>query len=603
MEARTADSLISQVEYLENRLNEAEQLIEAIKAGEVDAFAIFNNNTHEVYTLQSGDYAYRVLIESFHEGALNLTEEGLIVYTNTYFYNFLGLPYEKVVGTTIFNYIAEDSKVKFKDLFDQALYGNSKGEINLNVNGNPTSVYISLTSLQPHLATVGMIITDLTEKKSNEKIITGYEGALEEKNRLLLNKNKLLEQQILNEFSESFSEYKTGNDFFNSLTQSLADKTQLDYTFIGELLQTGPEEFKIKTISLTAFGKLAENIEYPLPHGPCEEVIRGTLYTYPENCQNIFPKNQTIVQFNVEGYIGYPLFNTSKKPIGLIAVMHSEKIPDVSYTESLLKIAAKRTELEMERILNEKKLAAKNLELQNQNAELASFSYIASHDLQEPLRKIQAFTSRIREKESSCLSDSGQDYFNRIIDAAARMQSLIEALLNYSRTNTTDIKLEATDLNQVLADVKIDLHEDIRKKNVIIESDSLPVLKLMPLQFHQLFSNIICNAIKYRRPDVQPHIKISTQIVDRSEIKGAPELRNSKYWKISVADNGIGFEPKYESKIFELFQRLHNRSEYEGTGIGLAICRKIMQNHHGVIQAIGTPGVGATFNMFLPVSE
>ena|SRR5688572_25454526 len=424
MEQELTDNKTSRILELENKLAEAEQLIESIKAGEVDAFAIMNNNAHEVYTLQSGDYAYRVLIEKFGEGALNLAEDGLIVYTNTYFCGLLDMPYEKVVGTEIFSYIADDSRDQFKRLFTQALNYNAKGEINLNINGTITPVYISLTSLQPHLPTIGMITTDLTEKKK----------------------------------------------------------------------------------------------------------------------------------------------------------------------------------MEIERMQNEKLLAAKNLELQNQNTELASFSYIASHDLQEPLRKIQAFISRITEKESASLSPSGLDYFARILEAAARMQNLIEALLNYSRTNTSEITLQPTDLNIVLEEVKKDLKEEIDQWNVLIASEPLPTLNLYPLQFHQLFSNILANAIKYRKPDVRPEIRITQNIVSSSTLYPDAAAAN-QYWKISIQDNGIGFEQEYENKIFELFQRLHGRAEYEGTGIGLAICKKIMQNHNGFIKAEGRPNEGSTFHLYIPVEE
>lgn len=603
METQSVSGLLAKIENLEKRLSEADQLIDAIKAGEVDAFAIVNDESHEVYTLQSGDYAYRVLVEKFHEGALNLTEEGLIVYTNTYFHQFLNLPYEKVVGTSFKDYIAEDSQHIFQLLFRNSLTGNSKGEINLLVNGTITPVYVSLTSLQPHLATIGLIITDLTEKKSHEKIVHGFEGELELKNQLLLNKNKQLEQQILNEFSESFAEYKTGKEFFDSLTLSLAQKTQLDYTFLGELLNDDDDHYVVNTLSLTAFGKTVDNIQYPLAKGPCEQVIRNALYSFPINCRSIFPDNETIKSYDVEGYVGYPLFDTTKKPIGLIAVMHRQEIEDVAYTETLLKIAAKRTELEIERIRNEKMLATQNIELQNQNAELASFSYIASHDLQEPLRKIQAFSSRILEKEGPTFSEAGKDYFARINDSAARMQNLIEALLNYSRTNTTDFILESTELNKAVEDVIQDLQEKIAEHEVKITLHRLPTLKIVPIQFHQLFYNIISNAIKYRKVDVSPEISISSAIVPASEIKSNTILPKARYWKIQVSDNGIGFEPKHETKVFELFQRLHGKTEYEGTGIGLAICKKIMQNHCGFITAAGKPGIGATFNLYFPVEE
>jgi PAS domain S-box-containing protein len=602
MKTRLLQNKDSRIEELETRLAEAEQLIEAIKAGEVDAFAIVNNNTREVFTLQTGDYAYRVLVEKFNEGALNLTEDGLIVYTNDYFHKFMGLPYEKIVSTNIFEHIAVDSKEKFQRLFKDALNGHSKGEVNMMVNGRPIAVYVSLTSLQPNLATVGMIVTNLTEKKTNEKLISNYQNELVAKNKMLLNKNKELEEEILREFSESFSGYKTGEDFFNSITQSLADKTKMDYAFIGELIKID-KNYSIRTIALNAYGQLTDNMEYPLTGGPCEEVVFGKVYTHPEHCHQLFSKNKLVIKFKIEGYAGYPLFDSEKKPIGLIAVMHEKKIEDTGYIESFLKIAARRTEIEMERIRNEKMLAAKNAELQYQNAELASFSYIASHDLQEPLRKIQAFISRILQKEKNQLSDTGKDYFTRIRNAAERMQQLIEALLSYSRTNTLDLEFETTDLNDILEEVKKDLQFEIHEEHVIIQSDPLPVLNIVPLQFQQLFSNIISNAIKYRKPGIQTRINITTDVVDYTEIKSVTVPLKNKYWKISITDNGIGFSPEHENRIFELFQRLHGKSEYEGTGIGLAICKKIMQNHQGFITATGIPGEGASFNIYLPVNE
>ena len=159
MAVKTDNDLLLRIETLEARLAEAEELIEAIKAGEVDAFTVTNDKKAEVYTLQSGDYAYRLLIEKFGEGALNLTEEGLIVYTNTYFSELINVPYEKIVGSMIFDVIDSASKEHFNTLFEQAKEGSSKGEIDLSVNNRKIPVYISLTSLQSKLPTVGMIIT------------------------------------------------------------------------------------------------------------------------------------------------------------------------------------------------------------------------------------------------------------------------------------------------------------------------------------------------------------------------------------------------------------------------------------------------------------
>src|SRR5215467_14642777 len=165
MVKETAEELLMRIDELERRLVESEQMIEAIKAGEVDAFAIQTNDESEVYTLQSGDYAYRILIEEFGEGALNVTEDGLIVYTNNSFSELLQIPYEKVAGAFILDFVHPDSKPKFIALFKQALKQRCKGEINLIANDKIIPVYISLTSLQPKLSTVGIIITDLTERK------------------------------------------------------------------------------------------------------------------------------------------------------------------------------------------------------------------------------------------------------------------------------------------------------------------------------------------------------------------------------------------------------------------------------------------------------
>lgn len=253
-------------------------------------------------------------------------------------------------------------------------------------------------------------------------------------------------------------------------------------------------------------------------------------------------------------------------------------------------------------ILNSELMQSKNLELERINAELESFNYIASHDLQEPLRKIQAFTQRILSKEGKNFSAFVADYFNRIQSSAARMQSLIEALLSYSRANAMDTKLQSTDLNLLLADVLNDLQETIENDGAIIKYDKLPEIEIIYMQAHQLFTNLITNGIKYRKQGINPAINITSTLMPGKELllKNESVDQETNYWCISVADNGIGFEQQYEYKIFELFQRLHGNTEYHGTGIGLAICKKIMHNHKGFITAVGKPDDGATFTVYFP---
>lgn len=247
-------------------------------------------------------------------------------------------------------------------------------------------------------------------------------------------------------------------------------------------------------------------------------------------------------------------------------------------------------------------LEERNLELERNNRELSAFNYVASHDLQEPLRKIQTFLSRLEDKESNNLSEVGILYMTRIKNAASRMRMLIDDLLQFSRTNKADKAYELADMNILLENAQQDLAELIAEENAIIISDTLPSIKIIPFQIQQLFSNLINNSIKYKTKDRTPKINITYSKVRSSE---EPLLSNAKklfYHKIAVEDNGIGFSNEYAENIFILFNRLHNKDEYSGTGIGLSICKKIIENHQGFIFGNGTPNKGAIFTFYLPFS-
>ncbi|NBL64169.1 PAS domain-containing protein [Flavobacterium sp. NST-5] len=250
--------------------------------------------------------------------------------------------------------------------------------------------------------------------------------------------------------------------------------------------------------------------------------------------------------------------------------------------------------------VTEEKLAAleieaMNAELEKQNVELASFAYISSHDLQEPLRKIQLFSTRILEKEQNNFTEASRAYFSSIVNAAKRMQNLIESLLMYSSMDASEIKFKSLDLNKIIADIKNNFFDIIETKNVQIIATNLPKLRVIPIQFQQLISNLITNSIKYSKPDVAPIIKISAKKIISQDHNGR------EFWQIDVADNGIGFAQEYEHQIFELFKRLHGKTDYEGTGIGLAICKKIVQKHGGFIKAKGILGEGSVFSVFIPI--
>ncbi|WP_254712369.1 CHASE3 domain-containing protein [Polaribacter sp. BM10] len=251
-------------------------------------------------------------------------------------------------------------------------------------------------------------------------------------------------------------------------------------------------------------------------------------------------------------------------------------------------------------IENYRLLEERNLELERNNKELSSFNHVASHDLQEPLRKIQTFISRLEEKEASNLSERGNLYLERIKTSSTRMRLLIDDLLQFSRTNKSEEVFEETNMNIILENAKQELAETILEKDAIITSETIPALTVIPFQLQQLFINLIGNSLKYSKKEVSPNIKISYKKVDASDIKKIKNTKFNFYHKITFEDNGIGFDEEYAEKIFVLFSRLHNKNEYSGTGIGLSICKKIVENHQGYIFATGKPNIGSIFEVYLP---
>jgi PAS domain S-box-containing protein len=252
---------------------------------------------------------------------------------------------------------------------------------------------------------------------------------------------------------------------------------------------------------------------------------------------------------------------------------------------------------------NAAQLEHKNIQLQKMNKELESFAYISSHDLQEPLRKIQTFSSRILEKDFDKLSEDTKDNFLRMQSAAGRMQTLIEDLLAYSRTNNSEKKYVHTDLKKLIDEVRDDLSEELEKHKAILDVRDMCHCPVIPFQFRQLMQNLITNSIKFAREGIPPHIIIESETKPGKELKNEDLIGDIVYCHVSITDNGIGFEVQYSRKIFEVFQRLHGKTEYVGTGIGLAIVKKIVENHNGIITATGEPDQGARFDIYFPVHE
>lgn len=276
-------------------------------------------------------------------------------------------------------------------------------------------------------------------------------------------------------------------------------------------------------------------------------------------------------------------------------------------TERTQKVKAEKYKLEA--IINErtdalevsyKSLEEKNAFLEKMNKELETFTFVSSHDLQEPLRKVKNFTSILLLEEKKNLSRAGKLYLTRMQETVAKMQMLLEDLLAYSGVKNKGQESEKTDLRVIAKEIITDFHELLKEKKGIIKTGEMCSANIIRFQFRQVFQNLVSNSLKFAHPDRKPIINIKSTLVSRRTLKHLNLLPTVKYCHITFTDNGIGFDPAYNERIFEVFQRLHEYDDYKGTGIGLAICKRIIENHNGIIIANGKLNKGATFDIYIP---
>jgi len=249
-----------------------------------------------------------------------------------------------------------------------------------------------------------------------------------------------------------------------------------------------------------------------------------------------------------------------------------------------------------------RKLDKKDKEIERLRQELKTYTFISSHDLQEPLRHLQVIASVLKEKEASNLSPQGKDYLERMQKAAKRIQSLIHDLIEYTNTNNTLLTPERTDLNRILTDIKKEFSDTIKEQGISIRSTKLDTLNIIPFQFRKLFKEIIGNSIKFSPIGKKLKIDVASEIIKGSKLKNTLLPARKEFCHLYFKDNGIGFDPKFNDRIFEVFQKLQGKDQ-PGSGIGLATCKKIVENYAGKISAEGMPGVGATVDIYIPLEK
>lgn len=410
------ESLQAEIESLKEQLYESKSIVDAIKQGDVDALVVTSNGTPQLYSLETADYTFRLLIEKFGQGALSISRNGLILYCNDFFAKLIGIPSEKIIGKYIYEYFEHEDN--FVALIEALKYGITTHEMIFKTQTYKKTfpAYIAVTDLEPSVQGIGIVITDLTEKKRHEFALIKHQKELEEK--------------------------------------------------INELNRI--------------------------------------------------------------------------------------------------------------------------------NANLEEFIHVISHDLKEPLRKIMMYSGRI---EAANLLDSDAKAMNVMKLSALRLNSLVDDLVKYS-SHTAQEERTQVSLAAVISEVTDDLEIIISDKKAKFEVGKLPDLRVSRVQMRQLFSNLISNAIKYSKDDVPPLIQIYQVANSESE----SDTQAVEYIHIQIKDNGIGMEKSHLTKIFTIFQRLHAKTEYSGNGIGLAICKKIMENHSGNITVESTVNEGTIFNLYFPIS-
>jgi PAS domain S-box-containing protein len=508
---------------------------------------------------------FTAIVQSSDDAIISKTLDGIVTSWNTSAERIFGYTSQEMIGTPITRIIPNDRLDEEPKILERLKNGERIDHFETKrVTKDGQLLEISL-SISPVKNSKGVIIgaskiaRDITAQKISEQRIRESEEII-----------RVSEERL-------------------RLAVEIAEMGMWDLDLTTGLTTTSPEHRKIlgypKSVKWSKV--LFMQMIHPLDRTRIELTFQNALKT-----GKITYEARIIRTDNTERWIrvnGTTIYDKKHQPIRLLGTV-------LDITEQ------RKAKDELENMVLERtsELVTSNSALERSNHELEQFAYIASHDLQEPLRKIQTFADMVKEHLGE--KELTEKYFNKIYTSAKRMSTLINDVLNYSRLSKTGEQFIKTDLNKILFDVLSDFELLIEQKQAVISHSNLPVIKGIPLQLHQLFGNLISNSLKFS--EINPKITITAQTLSPKEVQKYPRLLEDRaYIQLTFKDNGIGFEQLHADQIFIIFQRLNNQRTYSGTGIGLALCKKIVDHHDGIITTISEPGFGATFTVILPVEH
>jgi PAS domain S-box-containing protein len=522
----------------------------------------------ELSYLQQSEQKFRAIFDGTFQFIGLLDPAGLIIEANRAALDAIGVKLIDVVGQPFWATPWWTHSPRLQGQLRQAIDRAATGELVRfeaeHILADGASVFVDF-SMNPVLDEAGNVIMlipegrDISDRKRHEEILENIALGVSA---------------------------KTGTAFFQALVEYLTKALGVEFAFICELIP--PDLQLIRTIAGHGDGQAIAGYEYALKDTPCEQIVGfgQSMGVYPRQIQQHFPQDPYLREIRAESYMGLPLFDSTGQILGLINVLSRQPIQDPDFTIQILKIFAARAAAELERQQAEALLKQQKEDLARSNAELQQFAYVASHDLQEPLRMVTSYLELLERRYKGQLDDKADQFIGYAVDGAVRMQALINALLSYSRIGTKEPTWQSVDCELLLQEVLTNLQVTIDQNQAIITHDPLPSVIADRTQLAQLFQNLISNGIKFRQA-AAPQIHIGVE-------------RLADKWLLSIRDNGIGIDQQYAERIFVIFQRLHSRGDYPGTGIGLAICKKIVERHGGKLWVKSQLDQGAAFYFTLP---